>query len=89
MRTQTKVEAVSSEISQLQDTESVVDIVNSAETGVKKEDDAEDDPFETRVIKEESECYDLESKIEIVEDMIFKTESSDISEFINDGLPVV
>ena len=84
------VEVVSSEKLQMSDTETAsADLVNSAETEIKKEDVAADDPLETPVIKEESECYDLESKIEIVEDIIFKTESSDISEFINDGLPVV
>ena len=58
-----------------------VDIEILAETDVKQEDVSVDDPLETPVKKEESECCDVESKIEIKEDLIFKTESADLSEF--------
>ena len=54
--------------------------LHSAETGIKKENVVEYN--ETPVNMENSEVCDLESKIEIVEDMLFKTESSDLSEFL-------
>ena len=54
--------------------------MNSHEIEVKKEDVTEDDP----VKQKESEFCVVESKIEIEEDMIFKTESEDLSEFIQE-----
>ena len=58
-----------------------------AETEVKNKDFAEDEykePSETLVKMEESEGFDLESKIEVEEDILFKTESADLSEFIEE-----
>ena len=69
----------------MNDTESVEMIpLHSAETEVKKENVTEDEHNETPVNKENSEVCDLESKIEIEEDMVFKTESSDLTEFIQE-----
>ena len=69
----------------MNDTESVEMIpLHSAETEVKKENVTEDEYNETPVNKENSEVCDLESKIELVEDMVFKTESSDLSEFLQE-----
>jgi len=80
---------VSNEIFQIKDTESVfVDIgqiLHLAETEVKEENVTEDeniDPLEPPVKMEESDSCDLEFKIEIEEDMIFKTEPVDLSEFL-------
>ena len=86
MRIQNKVHTVKTVSSQsLQDTENTfVDLANSAEPEVKKEDITEYDPLKTPEKKENSESNDLESKIEIEEDMIFKTESADLSEFIQE-----
>ena len=79
-------------MSEIKNTESVfVDIapavVHLPETGLKKEDISEDgliDPLETPLNEEGSVYCDLESKIEIEEDMIFKKESADLSEFIQE-----
>ena len=69
----------------MNDTESVEMIpLHSAETEVKKENVTEDEYNETPVNKENSEFCDLESKIELEEDMVFKTESSDLSEFLQE-----
>ena len=69
--------------SQMNDTASVEMIpLHSAEIEVKKENFNEYN--ETPVNMENSEYCDLESKIEIVEDMVFKTESSDLSEFLQE-----
>ena len=94
LRTQNKlksVESVSRKLLQMYDTESVfVDIVPTlqlAETEVKEKDITEDElinPFETQVKKEESDYCDLKSKIEIEEDMILQTESSGLSEFVQE-----
>ena len=58
--------------------------LHSAETEVKKENVTEDEYNETPVNKENSEYCDLESKIETKEDMVFKTESSDLYEFFQE-----
>ena len=69
----------------MNDTESVEMIpLHSAETEVKKEIATEDEYNVTPVNKENSEVCDLESKIEIEEDMVFKTESTDLSEFLQE-----
>ena len=84
------VESVSWKLLQMDDTESVfVDIapgpvvVHLPETELKKEDITEDgliDPLEPPVKEEESDHCDLESKIQIEEDNIFKTESEFVQE---------
>ena len=51
---------------------------------VKKENVTEDEYNETPVNKENSQYCDLESKIEIEDDMVFKTESSDLSEYLQE-----
>ena len=82
------VESALSETFQMEDTESVfVDMVPTlllAETEVKQENGTTDDPLEISVKKEGSDCWNLESKIEIEADMILKTESSDLTELIQE-----
>ena len=72
----------------MEDVESVfVDVapaLHLAETEVKQENVTSDDPLEISFKKEGSDCCDLESKIEIEENMFFKAESSDSSEFIQE-----
>ena len=71
--------------SQMNDTECVEMIqLHSAETEVKEENVTEDEYNETPVNKEYSEYCDLESTIELVEDTVFKTESADLSEFLQE-----
>ena len=90
LRTQNKVKSIESALSKTTqvDTESVfVDNVPTlplAETEVKQENVTTDDPLEISVKKEESDCWDLESKMEIVKDIFFKAESADSSVFIQE-----
>ena len=79
------IDTPSSEYSQVKDTESTFVVLMPAETEVKDEYVAEDDyndPLETPEKKTTREMSDVESKIEIEEDITIKKESSDLSEFI-------
>ena len=82
------VESALSETSRMEGPESVfVDMVPTlplAETEVKQENVTTDDPLEISVKKEKSDCWDLESKMEIVKDIFLKAESTDLSEFIQE-----
>ena len=75
---------MSKEIQKAQQKEHMKSPVKKDESEVKQKDVTEEvyvEPLETSVIKED--C-DLESKIDIDEDKMFKTESADLSEFVQE-----
>ena len=81
------IDTASSEYSQVKDTESSFVVMMPAEIEVKDEYVAEDDyidPLESPAKKTKREMSDVESKIEIEEDITIKKESADLSEFIQE-----